>query len=96
MVEPLVGLGSPMLRRLGVTLLIVGVTLLMAGTLERNLNVSPRASVAFAALVGIGSLYTWSTSPQYAGIIVLLSTAVAVLLPVATCLHVFSELLVIQ
>lgn len=85
-----------MARWLGVLLLIVGAALIVAGTLERSLNVPPRASVLLALFIGVGTAYTWSTSAQYAEWFVAISVAFAVSLPVAICLHVFSQLLVIQ
>jgi len=96
MIEPLAGMEPSMTRRIGVTLLIAGTTLLVAGSLERALNVPPRASVLLALFVGVGAAYTWSASAQYAESFVAISTAFALLLPVAICLHIFSELLVVQ
>ncbi|MFB6196269.1 MAG: hypothetical protein ABEI80_08850 [Haloplanus sp.] len=96
MVEPFTGMESSLLRHVGTTLLVVGVSLLVASTLERTLDLPSRASLLVAALVGVSTLHTWRTSPQYVEAVTLLSAAVAVLLPVAVCLHVFSELLVVQ
>lgn len=96
MVEPLAGMEPSATRRIGVMLLTVGTTLVAAATLERALNVPPRSSVLLALFVGVGAAYAWSTSPQYAENVVAVSVVFAVLLPVAICLHVFSELLVVQ
>lgn len=96
MVDPFVRMEPAVLRRIGVSLFVVGVTLLLTDVIERTLAIPQRASRILAVLVGAGATYAWWTTPEYAGLVALLGGAVAVLLPVGVCLHVFSELLVVE
>lgn len=95
MIDALVEMSPAALRQLGVMILIAGITLITSSSLKQQLNIAPRAGALIAAVIGFGALYTWRTSPQFAETMALLSTAFALLLPVAICLHVFRELLVV-
>jgi hypothetical protein len=88
MVEPLIRWEPALLRRIGFVLAIVGVSVLVTRPLF-DAGVSERARFVLAATLAVTAVYSIDNYPLVTDAIVMMSAAMAVLVPLAVCIRAY-------
>ena len=91
MVDPFIYWDPSLLRRIGISLLIIGLSVLIVKPLE-DLGMNGRLRLVFALSLG-GIVYTsWQQNPTFEAYAVMLSAALGVLIPLLVCFNVFRSI----
>lgn len=86
MADPVIFWDPSVLRQIGITATVIGVTVIVTKPLEA-VGFSGRPRGVLAASMGMMSYWGFQQSPEYQTIATFLSGALAVLIPLLVCLH---------